>query len=130
MQEMSQTGDDSIFWLLCPLWVKKHGPTWWAIIYSSCTSGTSTLATYYSNFMARHLYAQKCLKYRKMQYWHSVVGTRWFSSRQSYSFLYSFHFGVYIHSRCSHFMVSMKYEQREWRLPLRIHCECGAHHDG
>jgi len=37
-----------------------------AIIDSSGTSGTSTLETYYSNFIARQLYAQKCLKYRKI----------------------------------------------------------------
>jgi len=35
----------------------------------ACDSGTSTLETYYSNFIARQLYAQKCLKYRKSQYW-------------------------------------------------------------
>jgi len=39
-----------------------------AIIYSSCTSGTSTLEPYHSNFIARQLYAQNCLKYRKIQY--------------------------------------------------------------
>jgi len=33
-----------------------------AIIDSSCTSGTSTLETYYSIFIARQLYAQKYLK--------------------------------------------------------------------
>jgi len=27
------------------------------------------LETYYSNFIARQLYAQKCLNYRKIQYW-------------------------------------------------------------
>jgi len=41
-----------------------------AIIDSSCTSGTSTLDTYYSNFIARQLYAQKCLKY-----WLTIAGT-------------------------------------------------------
>jgi len=41
-----------------------------ACIDTSCDSGTSTLETYYSNFIARQLYAQKCLKYRKSQYWH------------------------------------------------------------
>jgi len=40
-----------------------------AIIDSSCTSGTSTLEAYNSNFIARQLYARKCLKYRKMQCW-------------------------------------------------------------
>jgi len=35
----------------------------------SCTSGTSTLETYYSNFIARQLYAQKCQKCRKIQNW-------------------------------------------------------------
>jgi len=40
------------------------------IIDYSCTSDTSTLETYYSNFIVRQLYAQKCLKYRKIQYWH------------------------------------------------------------
>jgi len=35
-----------------------------AIIDSSCTSGTSTLETHDSNFIARQLYAQKYLKYR------------------------------------------------------------------
>jgi len=39
----------------------------------SCDSGTFTLATYYSNFLARQLYAQKCLKYRKIQYWRPVL---------------------------------------------------------
>jgi len=34
-----------------------------AIIDYSCISGTSTLETCYSNFIARQLYAQKCLKY-------------------------------------------------------------------
>jgi len=34
-----------------------------------CDSGTSTLEAYYSNFIAWQLYAQKCLKYRKSQYW-------------------------------------------------------------
>jgi len=33
------------------------------------TSDTSTLETCYSNFIARQLYVQKCLKYRKIQYW-------------------------------------------------------------
>jgi len=28
------------------------------------------LETYYLNFIARQLYAQKCLKYKKSQYWH------------------------------------------------------------
>jgi len=42
-----------------------------AIIDSACDSGTSTLVTYYSNFIARQLYAQKCMKYRKIQYWHT-----------------------------------------------------------
>jgi len=32
-----------------------------AKIDSSCTSGTSTLETFYSNFIARQLYAQKCI---------------------------------------------------------------------
>jgi len=40
-----------------------------AILNSFCTSATSTLETYYSNFIARQLYAQKCLKYNKIQYW-------------------------------------------------------------
>jgi len=40
-----------------------------AKIDSSCTSDTSTLETYYSNFIARQLYTQKCLKYKKIQYW-------------------------------------------------------------
>jgi len=40
-----------------------------AIIDSSCTSGTSTLETYYSNCISMLLYAQKCLRYRKIQYW-------------------------------------------------------------
>jgi len=39
-----------------------------AIIDPSCTSGTFMLETYYSNVIARQLYAQKCLKYRKIQY--------------------------------------------------------------
>jgi len=38
---------------------------------SSCDSGTSTLETNYSNFIARQLYAQKCRKYRNIQYWHA-----------------------------------------------------------
>jgi len=37
-------------------------------IDTSCDSGISTLETYYSNFIGRQLYAQKCLKYRKSQY--------------------------------------------------------------
>jgi len=40
-----------------------------AIIDSSCIPGTSTLETYYSNFNSRQLYAQKCRKCRKIQYW-------------------------------------------------------------
>jgi len=40
-----------------------------AWIDTSCNLGTSTLETYYSNFSARQLYAQKWLKYRKSQYW-------------------------------------------------------------
>jgi len=40
-------------------------------IDTSGDSGTSTLETYYSNFIARQLCAQKCLKYRKSQYWHA-----------------------------------------------------------
>jgi len=39
-----------------------------ACIDTSCDSGTSTLQPYYSNFNARQLYTQKCLKYRKSQY--------------------------------------------------------------
>jgi len=50
---------------------KKHIPCYRleqeAIIDSSCTSGTSTLETYFSNVIARQLYAQKCLKYRKVK---------------------------------------------------------------
>jgi len=34
----------------------------------SCTSDTSTLETYYSNFIAMLLYVQKCLMYKKIQY--------------------------------------------------------------
>jgi len=37
-----------------------------------CDSGTSTHETYYSNFIARPLYTQKCLKYIKCQYWPPV----------------------------------------------------------
>jgi len=47
-----------------PQWCDQH-PC--AIIDSSCTSGTSTHETYHSNFVTRQLYAQKCLKYRKIQ---------------------------------------------------------------
>jgi len=36
---------------------------------TSCNSGISTLETYYSNFIARQLYAQKCLKDKKSQCW-------------------------------------------------------------
>jgi len=39
-----------------------------AYIDTSCDSGTATLETYYSNFIARQLYAQKCLKYMNIQY--------------------------------------------------------------
>jgi len=42
-----------------------------AIIDSPYTSGTSTLETDYSNFIARQLYAQKWLEYRNIQYWHT-----------------------------------------------------------
>jgi len=42
-----------------------------ALIDSSCDSGTCMLETYYLNFIARQLYVQKCLKYRKIQYWHA-----------------------------------------------------------
>jgi len=44
----------------------------WAIIDSFCTSGTSTLETYYSNLIARQIYAQKCLKYSRIQNWLAV----------------------------------------------------------
>jgi len=40
-----------------------------ACIDTSCDSGTSMLETYYSNLIARQLYEQKCMKYRKSQYW-------------------------------------------------------------
>jgi len=39
-----------------------------AIMHSSCTSDTSTLETYYSDFIARPLCTQNCLKYVKIQY--------------------------------------------------------------
>jgi len=39
------------------------------LIDTSCNSGTSTLPTYYSNFIARQLYTQNYLKCRKSQYW-------------------------------------------------------------
>jgi len=39
-----------------------------AIIDASCTSGSFTLEIYYSNFIARHLYALKYLMYRKISY--------------------------------------------------------------
>jgi len=45
------------------------------IIDSSCTWGTFTLETHYSNFIARQLYAQKCPKYRKTQYWLAAIFT-------------------------------------------------------
>jgi len=35
-------------------------------------SGTSTLETYHSNFIARQSYVQKYMKYRKSQYWPPV----------------------------------------------------------
>jgi len=38
-------------------------------IDTSCDLGTSTLETYYLNFIGRQLDAQKCLKNRKSQYW-------------------------------------------------------------
>jgi len=41
---------------------------WETCIDKSCDSGTSTLGTYYSNFIARQLYAQKSRKYRKSQW--------------------------------------------------------------
>jgi len=42
------------------------------VIDTSCDSGTSRLETYNSNFITSELYAQKCLKYRKSQYWPTV----------------------------------------------------------
>jgi len=42
-----------------------------AFIDTSCDSGTSTLENYYLNFIAWQLYAQKCPKDRKSQYWHA-----------------------------------------------------------
>jgi len=42
-----------------------------ACIDTSCDSGTSTLETCYSNFIARQLYAQNSPKLRKIQYWHT-----------------------------------------------------------
>jgi len=41
-----------------------------ACIETSCDSSTFTFETYYSNFIARQLYAQKYLKYKKRQYLH------------------------------------------------------------
>jgi len=42
-------------------------------IDTSCDLGTSMLETNYSNFIARQLYAQICLKCRKSQYWRTGV---------------------------------------------------------
>jgi len=43
-----------------------------ACVDTSCDSDTSTLETYYLNYIALQLYAQTCLKYRKSQYWPTV----------------------------------------------------------
>jgi len=40
-------------------------------------SGTSTLKTYYLNFIARLFYAQTCLKYRKIKYWLTGAVEQW-----------------------------------------------------
>jgi len=45
-------------------------------IDTSCDSNNSTLETYYSNFIARQLYEQNCLKYGKSQYWLTVRVSR------------------------------------------------------
>jgi len=37
-------------------------------IDTSCDSGNSTFETYYSNFIAKQLYVQKCLKNKSSQY--------------------------------------------------------------
>jgi len=50
---------------------RVHDPS--AIIDFSCDSGSCTLETYYSNFIARQLYVQKWLKYRKISYWIPVT---------------------------------------------------------
>jgi len=47
-----------------------------ACIDTSCDSYTSTLATYYSNFIAGQFYPQKCLKYRKSQLWQPGDGRK------------------------------------------------------
>jgi len=43
-----------------------------AFLIRTWDSGISMLETYYSNFIARQLNAQKCLKYKKSQYWTPV----------------------------------------------------------
>jgi len=42
-------------------------------IDSSWTNGTSTLETFYLNFIATQLYAQNSPNSRKIQYWHPVL---------------------------------------------------------
>jgi len=56
-------------WVVC-----KHANGEWATlacIDTSCDMGTFTLETYYSSFIARQLYTQKCLKYMKS---HDYIG--------------------------------------------------------
>jgi len=64
----SRTGDDSItehkHVSTLPVLPRPH-----ACIDTSGVSGTFTLETYYLNFIVYELYAQKCLKYKKSQYW-------------------------------------------------------------
>jgi len=56
-----------------------------ACIDTPCDSRTSTLDTYYSNFIAWKLYAQKSLMYRKSQYWLFVAHAKWVSWSSSVS---------------------------------------------
>jgi len=78
--------------IIIPFLIYWNGADWdkWRKEYSpSYNSGTSTLESYYSNFIAWvQLYAQKCLKYRKSQYWHTRHGVLTLFSLETYN-LYS-----------------------------------------
>jgi len=50
------------------LFIFQAKDLYWCIDTSYVLS-TSTIETYYSNYIARQLYAQKCLKFTKSQYW-------------------------------------------------------------
>jgi len=83
MREVSQTGELNRYQFACQLRVnfacqtsacQLRGQTGVQIpleekIDSSDICGTSTLVTYFLNFIARQDICTKCLKFRKIRYW-------------------------------------------------------------